>query len=125
MHIHDIKYFKPSILTQMENFKRKLLNKINGLECIIELIEYDDKSSSSIKQIEDIIDTIYVDISHINNFIQLINDVSLSQIINRKNKILNSNINIQTLSIDKKLNFIEFINIIINNDGDINSRHQK
>jgi hypothetical protein len=45
----------------MEKFKVKLFNKIKGLKCIIELIKkYDIKSI--IKQIEDIIDTILIDI---------------------------------------------------------------
>ena len=119
--VYSIEYWKTLSVTLMEKFRNKLLNKIKGLECIIELIEYDDKSSSSIKQIEDIIDTIYVDINHIDNFNQLINNISISKIINRKNKILNSNINIQILSIDAKLKFSIIIKTIIKNDGDIHA----
>jgi hypothetical protein len=83
--------------------------------------------NSIIKQIEDIIDTIFVDISHINNFNKMINDnddnIPISNIIKRKNKILINKpipqLNITPSNINKHL--IELINIVIENDGDIHA----
>jgi ankyrin repeat protein len=116
---HDIEYWKKQTLIEMRNFKSKLNNKINGLTCTMELIM---NHNSIIKEIEDIIDTIFVDISHINNFNQVINDdnIPISYIIKRKNQILNNKITI-TININDTIpsHLIKFINIIIKNDGDI------
>jgi hypothetical protein len=81
---------------------------------------YKEKSLSSIKQIEDIIDTIFIDISHIENFNKLINDLSISNIIKRKNKILNSNVIIK-IDFDNDISIINIINIIISNDANIHA----
>jgi ankyrin repeat protein len=86
---------------------------------------------SIIKQIEDIIDTIYVDISHIYNFSKIINDndndndLPISYIIKRKNIILN-NKPISSINIPDNLpiHLIEFINIIIKNDADIHKHNE-
>jgi hypothetical protein len=96
---YDIKEWKRQILTKMENFRSTLLNKISRLNCIIEIIIIINKIeyNSIIKQIEDIIDTIFVNISHIDNFNQFIDNIPISSIIKRKNKILNTSIVIPTV----------------------------
>jgi ankyrin repeat protein len=111
----------------MQKFEDKLNNKIKGLNCICEITNYHREIT---KQIEDIVDTIYVYISHINNFNKIINDndnnIPISNIIKRKNKILINNpipplniTNSSNTSIDKYL--IKFIEMIIENHGDIHT----
>jgi hypothetical protein len=106
----------------MKKFEDKLYNKIKGLNCISEIIR---NHNSIIKQIEDIIDTIYVDISHINNFNNIINDsnIPISNIIKRKKVILNKNFvaSIPRLGSDIPRRSINFINILINQDVDIHA----
>jgi ankyrin repeat protein len=112
--------WKKQTLIEMKKFEDKLNNKIKGLNCIMEMTNYHREIT---KQIEDIIDTIYVDISHIYNFNQMIddNDIPISHIIKRKNIILNNKsfMYINTNNLDK--HFIKFIDIIIKNDGDIHA----
>jgi hypothetical protein len=93
---YTIEEWKKQILLQMDNFKSKLTNKIKGLNCIIEItmnVNDDYDYTSFVKQLDDIIDTMFVDISHIDNFSQLINNLPISNIIKRKNTILNNNKN--------------------------------
>ena len=117
----SIEDWKKQTLIEMQKFEDKLHNKIKGLNCICEIIG-DDKSV--IKQIEDIIDTIYVDISHINNFNQLINDndnnIPISNIIKRKKVLLTKNVVVSILGRQS-----EIINIIIENDGDIHAQNER
>jgi hypothetical protein len=119
-HVYNtIEEWKKQTLIEMQKFEDKLNNKIKGLNCICEIINNHVDNNSIIKQIEDIIDTIYVDISHIYNFNQLINDLPTSNIIKRKNIILNKPINI--ISDILPIHLIEFIDIIVKNDGDIHA----
>jgi hypothetical protein len=112
--------WKKQTLIEMKKFEDKLNNKIKGLNCIMEMTNYHREIT---KQIEDIIDTIYVDISHIYNFNQMSNDndIPISNIIKRKNQILNNKsvMYINTNNLDKHL--IECIDIIIANNGDIHT----
>jgi ankyrin repeat protein len=119
----NIDDWKKQTLIEMEKFKSRLNTKIKGLTCIADIInKYDE---SIIKQIENIIDTIFVDFSHIDNFTKMINDnnIPISHMIKRKNQILNNELVIsinKTDKIDKYL--IEFIDIIITkNNGDIHA----
>ena len=110
-------YWKKQTLIEMQKFEDKLNNKIKGLICIGELTM---NNSSIIKQIEDIIDTIYVDINHIHNFNKTINDsnIPISHIIKRKNTILNKT---TVISISSCAYLNEFISIINKyDDTDIN-----
>jgi hypothetical protein len=111
-----IGYYKKQSLLQMKNLRAKLNNQINGLNCIIDIIilnHYSDEVKSIIKQFEDIIDTMYMSINHIDNFNQLINNLSISNIIKRKNQILNNKIVIPSdiISINNK-----YVNIILKNE---------
>jgi ankyrin repeat protein len=118
--------WKKQILIEMETYKLKLNNKINGLKCIIEMIlDYKELKSVS-KTFEDIIDTILIDISHVDNFIQLVNHLSISSIIKRKNHLLyNTNIIPQDIGNcivnDGNRAIIEYVRRILRNDADINS----
>jgi len=105
---YSIDDWKEYTLIEMENFKQKLNNKINGLNNVIEMIKYNNNSLSDIKQIEDIVDSTFVDISHIDNFCQFIDNVN----IKRKNTILNSNIIIQIPSLSNN-QLTEYIQIIL------------
>ena len=119
-HVYTIEEWKKQALIQIEKFQNKLNNKIKGLNCITEMIIINHHDCKSlIKQIEDIIDTIYVYINHIENFYEFINDdnIPISHIIKRKNNIINSKIAISLDNIPEHLTRI--INIIIKNDGDI------
>jgi hypothetical protein len=118
LSMYAIDGWKKQTLLQMKNFEDKLNNKIKGLNCIAELLN----NREIIKQIDDIIDTIYVDISHIYNFNKIINDndLPISNIIKRKNKILNSNTIIQ-IEFDNDISIINIINIIISNDANIHA----
>jgi hypothetical protein len=89
---YDIEDWKNQVLLQIGKNKSILVNKINGLKCVMEII-IDNKSI--IKQIDDIIDTILVDISHIDNFNQLVNTLPISHIIKRKNGMSQLKINIK------------------------------
>jgi ankyrin repeat protein len=117
----SIEDWKKRTIAEIEKFKLKLTNKINGLKCVIEMIQYCDKSSPDIKQIEDIVDSTFVDISHIDNFNQFIDNTPISNLIKRKNAILNININIQIELISNPL--MDYIKIIIENDGDIHANN--
>ena len=125
-HIHPLGYFKKQVLMQMKELLNKLINKIKGLKCIIEIM---NDYKSIIKKIDDIIDTILIDISHIYNFNKSINDLPISQIIKRKNKLLNNIITISEFvsndieNTDKDL--IKIVNNIIKNDGDIHASSNK
>jgi ankyrin repeat protein len=124
---YDAESWKKLTLLQTENFRNKLNNKINGLNCIIDIT---NKSSQSfVKQIEDIIDTILVDINHIDNFNKFINDndIPISSIIKRKNTILNNEINIQMISDipDNNTHINEFIKRVIKNDADIHAKDEQ
>ena len=94
--VYTIEEWKKKVSTRMEEFHNKLNDKINGIQCVIDILNINNNNEhiSFIKQLDDIIDTIYVDISHIDNFNQLINDsnIPISSIIKRKNKLLNNNI---------------------------------
>jgi ankyrin repeat protein len=115
--MYSIEDWKKNSLIKMDKFSSKLYNKIKGLTCIIELT----KDESYIKQIEDVVDTIFVDINHIDNFNKYINDndIPISSIIKRKNKILNNKITIPTYVEDDV-----FIDMIIRNDGDIHAENE-
>jgi ankyrin repeat protein len=120
-----IQKWKKQALIEMQKFEDKLNNKIKGLNCICEITNYNREIT---KQIEDIIDTMYVDISHINNFNQMIDDnIPISNMIKRKSQILISKpippLNITHDDIPK--NLIEIINIIIKNGGDIHADNEK
>jgi hypothetical protein len=124
----DIKDYRPKTLINMENFKSKLNIKINGLKCIIEIIRPYNEFQSISKQFEDIIDTILVDISHVDTFNQLINDdnLSISNIIKRKNYIL-TNITVIPKEIpfykDENLFIImEYVKMILEREADINAK---
>jgi hypothetical protein len=108
--LYTIEEWKKRVLIEIENFRNKLNNKINGLNCIIEITmnnnTNDKESESFIKQCEDVIDTIFVNISHIDNFNQLINDLPISHIIKRKNTILNNKI---VVPIDSPNSFVNMI----------------
>ena len=83
----------------------KLGQQLKGGE-VIELISDNDKSA--VKQIEDIIDTILVYIVHIESFNQLINNIPISTIIKRKNKLLNTIIDIPNeKSLDQLILFLQ------------------
>ena len=119
----NIDDWKKQTIIDMQKFRTILTAKVKGLTCIAEIInKYDD---SIIKQIENIIDTIFVDFSHIDNFTKMINDnnIPISHMIKRKNQILNNELVIsinKTDKIDKHL--IEFIDIIITkNKGNIHA----
>ena len=128
----SIEEWKKRTLIEMKNFEDKLNNKIKGLNCIMEITMIDRRDHREIiKQIEDIIDTIFVDISHIYNFNKIINDndndnnIPISNIIKRKNQILDNKIVISIpniasyiTSFDDKI-LINYIKMIIKNDGDI------
>jgi hypothetical protein len=115
--------WKNKTLIKMDTFKSLLNNKIRGLNCIIEMMIMNNNDNNKeldpiIKEIEDIIDTIYVDITHIDNFNSFINDINIpiSSIIKRKNKLLSNTIYIQKNIINKLSNIdgallahIEFI----------------
>jgi hypothetical protein len=120
-NINVVEYWKKYILTKMDEFRDKLNNKIKGLNCMMEIVSLD----SFTKQLENIIDTIYVDISHIDNFNKLINDLPISHIIKRKNKILN---NTTVIPDDIKNNvnkeLISIIDIIIKNHADIHANNE-
>ena len=88
--IYTTEEWKEEILTKIEKIKYKLTNKINGLNCIIELSKEYKESESIIKQIEDIIDTMYIDISHIDNFINNIDNIPIPNIIKRKDQLLDN-----------------------------------
>jgi ankyrin repeat protein len=121
---HTIKEWKSVTLDKMNNLMFGLNTKIKGLTCLIELINNNNELTSIVKQFEDIIDTILVDISHIDNFNQIINDdnIPISNIIKRKKILFNyyDNINIPkeipSLSTDSQL--IEIINAILHNNAD-------
>jgi hypothetical protein len=115
----SIEEWKKQTLIEMNNFEYKLNKKIKGLTCICEMIH---NHREIIKQIEDIIDTAFVDISHISNFNKSINEMPISNLIKRKNKILNSNINIQ-IELDNNPLLMKYIKIIIKNNGDINANN--
>jgi ankyrin repeat protein len=115
----DIDDWKKRTLIEMQKFEDKLNNKIKGLNCIIEIV---NNHREITKQIEDIMDTVFVDISHIYNFNKFIDDIPISNLIKRKNQILN-NKPIKPLDIIDNIprHLTEFINMIINNDGDIHA----
>jgi ankyrin repeat protein len=128
-NIGNIEQWKKYTLSQMKNFADTLNNKIKGLECITEII-INNNSVNNVeyitKQIEDIIDTVFVDISHVDNFINHINDnIPISNIIKRKNIILNNKIPISSINIIPsawpRKHVLDIIDIIIKNDGDINA----
>jgi ankyrin repeat protein len=134
-HIHcdecicdNIEDWKKQSLTQIEEFRDKLNNKIKELNCVTEIImiNHSDNNNSVIKQIEDILDTIFVDITHIDNFNKLMNDnnIPISHIIKRKNKILDNNIviNLDITSIDE-VQKSETIDIIIKHGLDKALQH--
>jgi ankyrin repeat protein len=116
--------WKKQALIEMQKFEEKLYNKIKGLNCMVDMTNYNREIT---KQIEDIIDTIYVDISHIHNFNKIINDnnIPISNIIKRKKAILNKNV-VVSISIPDTLDkhFIEFINNI-RYDGDIHANNDQ
>ena len=111
-------YFKEQILKQMYNFRTKLNNKIKGIQCILEFIP---NYEWLVKQYEDTIDTVLVDISHIDNFNKSINNLSISNIIKRKNKILGNNTVIPPIYGIDDDKLTEIINSIIDNDGNIHA----
>ena len=114
----NIEEWKKYVLLQIDEFRNKLNNKINGLKCVIELINDNDKPA--VKQLEDIIDTILVYIVHIESFNQLIDNIPISTIIKRKNKLLNTIIDISNDIINSEdIPNIEYINIILDNGADI------
>jgi ankyrin repeat protein len=87
-HIRDtVEEWKKQALLEMDNYKSKLNNRIKELNCITEIINNDSNIEPIIKQIEDIVDTIFVDISHVDNFNQFINTFPISHSIKRKNNI--------------------------------------
>ena len=114
--IYTMDEWKKQTLIQMEEFRDKLNNKIKELNCITEItmINHCDNTNPIIKQIEDIIDIIFVDITHIDNFNKLINDnnIPISHIIKRKNKIFSNKIGIN-LDIPSTNEFESLVNIII------------
>jgi hypothetical protein len=122
----DIDDWKKQTLIDMQNLEDKLNNKVKGLNCIMEIITNTNNNKEITKQIEDIIDTIYVDISHIYNFNKFINDdIPISNVIKRKKQILKNKriIQIPSVSLDEHLNC--FINMIIKNDGDIHANYEE
>jgi ankyrin repeat protein len=129
LHIlYSIDDWKNQILLQMKKCVSGKNIKIKGLNFICEIINNDQNECNSfIKQIEDIMDTIFVDISHIDNFNKLINDnnIPISHIIKRKNTILNS----KFVTIDKKdirgHQMINIINLILKNGADIHGNDEE
>ena len=119
--LYTIKKWKKHTLSQMENIRSELNNKIIGLNCIIEMITtYNNNNNdklSIIKQIEDIIDTYLVDVSHINNFISVIHDDQIYHNAKRKKQLLDNIVLIQDFNIIKSLNtdrkIIDFIDRIM------------
>ena len=110
---YSIEDWKKQTLIQMEKFKSKLNNKIKGLNCIIDILMPDD---SVIKQIKDVIDTILIDITHIDRIVENINIIPISHLIKRKHKILNNTI---VIPIDIPTN--DIVDIIIKNELDIHA----
>jgi ankyrin repeat protein len=123
--VYTIGYWKKQTLIEIQKFEDKLNNKIRVLNHILELVQ---EYKEIIKQIEDASDTTYVNISHINDFNKIINDddnLPISHIIKRKNTILNNNPIISIDNIDKlDKHLIEFIDIIIKNNGDIHANNE-
>ena len=118
--IHTIGYCKTQAIEQMKNLRAKLTNQINGLNCIMELTKNEYESIK--KQIEDIIDTILININHIDDFINNINNIPFSNIIKRKNQILNNkfDILIDITTINNEI-LITLINFILKNELNINA----
>lgn len=119
---YTIEQWKKQTLIKMKNFEVKLYNNIKGLNCIIDMIMNDNnKYMPLIKQIYDTIDTLFIDISHIDNFNKIINDneLPISNIIKRKNTILNKK-TVITYRIDKSNIYNVYINTILKHGGNIN-----
>jgi hypothetical protein len=121
--IPDKDIWKTQTLIDMQKFEDELNNKIKGLNCILEIVNNYKEFEPVIKQIEDIIDTIFVNISHIDNFKKFINDMPISNLIKRKNIILNTKINV-LVDIPNEIKMIDIkgvIKIILNNGADIHA----
>jgi hypothetical protein len=124
--IYTIMDWKKQTLQIMENYKFKLNNKVKGLNCIIEIIHPNKELHPITKQLYDIVDTILIKISHIENFNQLIDNLSISNIRKRKEQLLISTISMPKniiKSINKNLEIFEYVNIILKNGIDINTHN--
>jgi hypothetical protein len=118
-YFYAIEDWKMQSIIKINQFRDELNNKIKGLNCIIEIIK-DKNSDDIIKYFMDIIDTLLVDISHIDNFDKFINEFPISSIIKRKNYLLTKTINVSEDVINKLDRIIKFIVI---NLFDIHSQY--
>ena len=114
----SINIWKKHTLSKIQKFKTSLIIKNNGLNCMIEIIDNNHSEYNSIvKQIENIIDTIYITINHIDNFNLFINKIPISHSIKRKGEILNTKIDIKIDMVDRSN---KILNEIIKHEADIN-----
>jgi hypothetical protein len=133
----SIEEVKGLISERMNDVKSELTNKIKGLKCLTEMIQkYKYKEIESLnKQFELISDTFLVDIGHIENFVQFVDELPISQLIKTgKQIILTSETNSIPVDIldpikDKNSdldNVIKIMEIIIFNcKGNIHGYHDQ
>ena len=107
-YFYAIEDWKMQSIIKINQFRDELNNKIKGLNCIIEIIK-DKNSDDIIKYFMDIIDTLLVDISHIDNFDKFINEFPISSIIKRKKQLLTKIITVSEDVINKLDRIIKFI----------------